>query len=176
MNAGEDREQQAGAGAEAQARGDRRGIVRAHARVEELDGVGRVVAQVRGEDAAIAPGANKRRREEEAPGKEPDELAEPEDEPRLLVVVVRVALAEEAQNMLVDEIEVEEAMHMPWRGNVADGIALIGITQAGEDVPGRGDGEEEQDAGEEPQLAPAPPFAGDQQVRNDGGDEEDRER
>ncbi len=171
---GEDREQQAGASAEAQPCGDGRCIVRAHPRVEELDCIGRVVAEVRDKDAAIAPRANQRRREEQAPGKEPDQLAQPVSKPRLLVVVMRIALAQKAQNMLVHEIEVEESMHMPRRGNVAHGISLIRVAQAGEYVPRRRDGKKEHNAGEESQLAPAPPLARDEQVRNNGGDEEDR--
>jgi hypothetical protein len=44
--------------------------------------------------------------------------------------------------VLVEEVEVPEAVNVAERGDVADGMALVGISQAGEDMPGRGDGEE----------------------------------
>ena len=51
--------------------------------------------------------------------------------------------------MLVDEVEVEESVDVAGGGDVAHGISVIGIAQAGEDVPRRADGEKEQNAGEE---------------------------
>jgi hypothetical protein len=86
---------------------------------------------------------------------------------------VRVAQREEAQVVLVDEVEVEEAVDVADGGVIADGVSLVGIGEAAEDVPGRGDGQEEQRAGEEAQLAPATPLAGEDQVGNGGADEED---
>ena len=91
--AGVEREQQAGAGTEAQARGERRRFVGGQFGVEELDGVGGVVAQVGIEEVAVAPCAAQNHGQEKAPREEPDELAEPEDVPGLAVVVVRVARA-----------------------------------------------------------------------------------
>ena len=57
---------------------------------------------------------------------------------RKLVVVVRIAQAEEAQYMLVDEIEVEEPVHIAHRGMVAHRVALVGIGQSAKNVPRRG--------------------------------------
>ena len=91
-----------------------------------------------------------------------------------LVVVVRVAQAEEAQEVLVDEVEVQEAVDVAEGGVVADGVALIGIGEAAENVPGRGDGQKEQRAGDGLEAAPAPPLAGEQQVGNGRADKEDR--
>ena len=48
--------------------------------------------------------------------------------------------------MLVDEVEIPEAVHISGRGMIADGMALVGIGKAAENVPRRGDGEEEQHA------------------------------
>ena len=62
---------------------------------------------------------------------------------RQLVVIVRIALAKEAQVMFVDEIEVPEAVDVAEGGVVADGVSLVGIGEAAKDVPGRGDSEEE---------------------------------
>jgi hypothetical protein len=90
-----------------------------------------------------------------------------------LVVVVRVAQAEEAEQVLVDEVEVEEAVDVADGGVVADGVALVGVVDAAEDVPGRGDEQKEQDAGEGLENAPAAPLAGEQQVGNGRSDEED---
>ncbi len=74
-----------------------------------------------------------RRGKKEAPGEEPDEVEAPEEIAGELVVVHRDALAEEAQEVLVDEVEPEEAV----------AVHAAGVAQAGEDVPGRGYGEEE---------------------------------
>ena len=122
---------------------------------------------------AIAPGAAQNHGQVQTPREKPDELAEPEDVPGLAVVVVGVAQPEEAEEVLVDEVEVEESVDVAGGGDVADGIAVIGIAEAGEDVPRRGDGEEEQQSGEEMELTPAAPFAGEDEIRNDGGDKED---
>src|SRR6185437_8781770 len=168
--------QQTGAGAKAQPGSVSRGTVyvRGEARLQELDGIRGAVVKVRCEDAAIAPRADRCGGKEQAPRKKPDELTEPVCEPRLLVVVVRVALAEKAQEMLVDEIKVEESVDVAGCGDVADGVAVVGIAQAAQDVPGRSDCKEEQDAGEEAHLAPAAPFSCNDEIGNDGGPEEDR--
>ena len=55
-----------------------------------------------------------------------------------------------------------------------DGVARARIAQPGEDVPGRGNGEEEQNAGGQAELTPAAPISGEQQVRHGGEEEEDR--
>ena len=79
---------------------------------------------------------------------------------RHLVVVVWIAQAEEAQKVLVDQIEVPETMHVAEGGVIAHRVALVGICQAAEDVPGSGDGHKQQETGDRLHLAPASPLAG----------------
>jgi len=57
---------------------------------------------------------------------------------------------------------------------VADGVSLVRIGQAAEDVPWSGDGQEDERAGEEVQFAPAAPLAGEDEVRQSRADEKDR--
>ena len=76
--------------------------------------------------------------------------------------------------MLVDEVEVEESVNIAGVGNVADGMPLIGVPEPAQNMPRGADGEEQQEAGEQAHLAPAPPLAGDQQVGNYRRREEDR--
>ncbi len=123
---------------------------------------------------AGAPGAPYHQRQIEAPRQQPRDLSDPIHPSRLLVVVHRVALAEKAQHVLVDEVEVEEAVHVAERRMVADRIALVRITQPGENVPWRRDDEKKQDSSQQPHLAPAPPFAGERQPGGCRGEEEDR--
>ena len=66
------------------------------------------------------------------------------------VVVAGDAAAEEAKDVLVDEVEPEEAV----------AVQAAGVAQAGKDVPGSGDGEEEEQAGEGFEAAPVAEFAG----------------
>ena len=54
------------------------------------------------------------------------------------------------------------------------GVPGARIAQPGEDVPGRGDGEKQQNAGEQTELAPAAPFSGEQQIGHRGEEEKDR--
>ncbi len=65
-------------------------------------------------------------------------------------------------------------MDVAWGGDVAHRVTCAGIAESGEDVPGRGDGKEEQNTGEQAELTPAPPIASQQQVGHGGGKEEDR--
>ena len=65
--------------------------------------------------------------------------------------------------MLVDEVEPEEAV----------AVQASGVAQAGEDVPGGGDGEEEEGAGEGFEAAPVAEFAGEGEEEEGGGEEED---
>ncbi len=100
---------------------------------------------------------------EEAPGEEPDEVEAPEEVAGELVVVLGEALAEEAEEVLVDEVEPEEAV----------AVHAAGVAQAGEDVPGRGDGQEEEDAGEGFEGAPFFVVAGEGEVDDRCAEEED---
>src|SRR5208337_2868361 len=49
-----------------------------------------------------------------------------------------------------------------------------GIAYAGENVPGGGNGEEEQQSGEEMELAPAPPLSGQRQIGDEGDANDDQ--
>ncbi len=101
---------------------------------------------------------------EEAPGKEPDEMEGPEEISGELVVVHGDALAQEAEEVLVDEVEPEEAVT----------VGSAGVAEAGEDVPRGGDGEEEEDSGEGFQPAPMLCFSGQEEI-GEGGSEEEHE-
>ncbi len=90
------------------------------------------------------------------------------------VVVNGITPAQKAQHLLVDEVEIKEAVHVARAGNVAHGVTCTGIAQSGKDVPRRGDGKEEQNAGEQAELTPAAPIAGKPQVGHGGGKKEDR--
>ena len=65
--------------------------------------------------------------------------------------------------MLVDEVEPEEAV----------AVHAAGVAEAGEDVPGSGDCEEEEEAGEGFEAAPVFVFAGEGEVDDGGAEEED---
>ena len=113
--------------------------------------------------APAADGVDEEERSEEAPGEEPDQVEAPVEVAGELVVVRRDAAAEEAEDVLVDEVEPEEAV----------AVHAAGVAQAGEDVPGGGDGEEEQGAGEGFEAAPVAVFAGEREVDDGGAEEED---
>ena len=84
------------------------------------------------------------------------------------VVVDWITLAQEAKHLLVDEVEIEEAVDIAWGGNISYRVPGARVTQAGENMPGRGDGEEEQNAGGQAEFTPAAPISGEQQVGYDG--------
>ena len=102
-------------------------------------------------------------REEEAHGEEPNDVEAPVEGGGELVVVARDAAAEEAEDMLVDEVEPEEAV----------AVDAPGVAQAGEDVPGGGDEEKEERAGEWFEAAPVAEFAGEREEEGGGGEDED---
>ena len=79
------------------------------------------------------------------------------------VVVTRDPLAEEAEDVLVDEVEPEEAV----------AVFSTCISQTGEDVPGGRDEQEESEAGEGFQAAPLCPGAGEGEVNQSRAEEED---
>ena len=60
------------------------------------------------------------------------------------------------------------------RGVIADRVSLVGVGQAGQDVPRRGDGQEQQQPGQRLQCAPAAPLSAQQQQRDRGREEEHR--
>src|SRR5215469_8941348 len=138
----------------------------------EIDRMTGIAVQVLHPVATCAPGHDEQRREKQAPREKPDEMRQPVPGEGHLVVVVREALAEEAQHVFVDEVEVPEAVDVAGGGLIADGVALVRIREAGEDVPRRSDGEIEQDSCDRLHLAPAAPLAAQQQQRNCGACEE----
>src|SRR3981189_703326 len=75
-----------------------------------------------------------------------------------LVVILGYAPPEEAEHVFVDEVEPEESL----------------VAQARENVPRRCNCEEWRRSGDGQELAPATPLAGQKQIWNGRGDEEDR--
>src|SRR5665213_3393313 len=100
---------------------------------------------------------------EQAPREKPDEVQRPVEVAGELVVVARNAAAEEAQKVLVDEVEPEEAV----------AVFSSRVSQTGEDVPRGRDHEEESEAGERLQAAPLFPGARDRKVNKGRAEEED---
>ena len=139
----------------------------------EIDGLAGIATQVLQPAMAGFPGHDESGGQEEAPGEEPDQVEQPVGGEGQPVVVVRVALAEETEEVLVDEVEIPEPVDVAERRVIADGMSLVGIGEAGEDVPGRGDGQVEQDSAEGLELTPAAPLAAEQQQGNGGAGKED---
>ena len=131
-----------------------------------------LAAQVLHPVAAGLPGNHHESGQEQAPGKEPDQVQQPVPEHRQLVEVMREARPGKAEEVLVDEVEVPEAVHVAGGGMVADGKALIGIGQPGQNVPGRGNGQEQNQSCDRLQLPPAPPLPAQKQQRNGRGGKE----
>lgn len=65
--------------------------------------------------------------------------------------------------MLVDEVEPEKAM----------AVGAPSVAQSGEDMPRRGDGEEEDGSGEGAQTSPLGELARPEKKREDGAEDED---
>ena len=79
------------------------------------------------------------------PWKQPDEIEQPEKHGRHSVVVARVAQIQKPKQLLVDEEEPQEAV--VFAGNAFQRKAEIGrISEGGENVPGRGDEQNDQQA------------------------------
>ena len=103
------------------------------------------------------------------PGHEPHAKKSPEEPEGNCVIVTRDAEVEIAEEMLVEEVKPEPAVDVAGRGlrddprggpepvgeDDAGDMALGWITQAGEDVPRRGDGEEDEGAECNVELAKA---------------------
>src|SRR5207248_3322303 len=88
-------------------------------------------------------------REEQTPGEEPDEMQRPVCDCWELVVILRVTLAEKAQQVLVDEVEPEKSR----------------IAHSGQDVPRSRYQQEEKRARNKMKFAPPLPFTCDEQIR-----------
>jgi len=104
--------------------------------------------------------------EEGGPGHEPDEAEAPEEPEWGGVIVVRDAEVEIAEEVLVHEIEPEPAVYVAvgWEGDLPvvvhelerSRMALGRVGEPREDVPGCGDGEEDEEGCAEVELAEAP--------------------
>jgi hypothetical protein len=100
----------------------------------------------------LLPGDPKRGGREKAPGKEPDQVQRPVKCRGELVVVAGDAFAEEAEDVLVDEVEPEETV----------AVRCAGVAQPGEDMPRSGDRQEEQRAGDGRETPPLRECSGDE--------------
>ena len=89
--------------------------------------------------------------DEKAPGKEPHQVQRPPQQKRHGFIVRRVAGAEGALEMLVDEVRPQKSGRALFR----------------DPVPGHGDDQKNQGAGKNPQFAPASPAAGEQDKEKD---------
>lgn len=81
-------------------------------------------------------------RKERAPREKPEQQQAVEEKKRDGVVVARIAFVEVAEKLFVDEIKPEKAF----------GLTRGGIAKSGEDVPGGGNQEKDQGAGEKAHL------------------------
>ena len=73
---------------------------------------------------------------------------------------VRESLAQKAEKVLVDEVEVPKAMDVAGGWMIADGMSLIRIGQTGQDVPWRRDRKVKKEAAERLELQPTSPLSG----------------
>ncbi len=87
-------------------------------------------------------------------------MREPVRVTRHFVVVVRVALVQEAEHVFIDEVEVEEPVHIAQGGMVAHWVSLVGVGESAQNVPRRCDEQEEQRSCERLEHSPATPLAG----------------
>ena len=102
--------------------------------------------------------------EEGTPGHEPDEDHSPEEDERERAVVDGIALADVAEEMFIDEIEPEKTF----------GLARGRIAKRGEDVPGSGNDEQDDGAGDEAHFEEMAEVTDEQQENeNDCGGEDD---
>ena len=109
--------------------------------------------------------------EEGDPGEDPDGGEQPEERDGDLSVVVRDALGEEAGDVFVVEIEPGPAAP---RGQAEARRQRDGrVLERGEDVPGRGDREEDEGGGDEVKFLDKAELTGDQQVEEDESEGED---
>src|SRR4051812_14348216 len=101
--------------------------------------------------------------QEEAPGEEPDKVERPIEIAGQFVVVDWIASTKEAEEMLVDEVEPEEAM----------AIHASGIANAGENVPRSGDHKEHDGTAHGFEAAPATILAREGKIDRGGSKEKD---
>src|SRR5581483_3462920 len=93
-------------------------------------------------------------REKCRPGKQPNQIQEPEERARNRVVVARVTQVEEAQQVLVKEIEPEEAAIFAWSAMKGE-REIRWIVQRGKDVPWACDQERDCSRGEHVETLPS---------------------
>src|ERR1051326_289041 len=90
----------------------------------------------------------------QTPRKQPDQVQRPIQCPGKLVVIPWIALPQKPQKMFVDEIEPEKSV-----STLAPSVA-----QPCQNVPGRGNGEKQGQAENQPELTPAPPLSCDAEI------------
>ena len=88
-----------------------------------------------------------------APGKQPDQVKQPEPDPRHGVVVARIAQIQEAQQLLVDEEEPEETVILA-RPAVHGEREVRRIAQRGQHMPGHRDQQNDRQPAEGMQPLP----------------------
>ena len=116
----------------------------------------------------VADGAG----DEGDPGEDPDGGEEPEEGDGNLAVVVGDAAGEKAGDVLVVEIEPGPAA---VRGQAQAGRQRDGwIAESGEDMPGGGDGQEDQGGGDEVEFREETQLARDEEVEEDEAEREDQ--
>ena len=88
-----------------------------------------------------------------APGKQPHQVQQPEVKARHGIVVSRIAQIQKAEQLLIDEEEPKKSMILPWPAVKREG-EVGWIAQRGQNVPGRGDEQDDQQSAEGMQPPP----------------------
>ena len=95
------------------------------------------------------------RRQIHAPRKQPQQVEQPEPQPRHRVVIARIAQVQKSQHVLVDEVEPEEAVIRAALA-VHREIEVRRIAQRGQHVPRRCDQQQQRNSRRRPQPPPRP--------------------
>ncbi len=112
---------------------------------------------------------------ERTPWEQPHQVEQPEQQDGDAVVVLRPSGAEEAEQVLVEEVEPEEAAVVAGAAGHGE-VEVRRVPDDGQDVPRRGDGERQQRSGDGTQAAPgfrARQLAGEGEVQAPCGHWED---
>src|SRR5208283_2351310 len=107
-----------------------------------------------------------------APGKQPDEVKQPEVKPRHCVVIAWVAQVQEPQHLLVHKVKPQEAVVLAGKTAQRE-VEIWRILQGRQDVPGRGDEQDDSHSREEMQPLPGSrheQLPSDKQVYSAGSD------
>src|SRR6267142_446522 len=81
----------------------------------------------------------------DAPREKPQKVKEPKPQPRHGIVITGIAQIEEAENLLVDEIEPQEAVVLPWAA-MQRKRKVRGISNGSQDVPRRGNRQRDEES------------------------------